>query len=94
MDVGVSKFRLYSLSITISDSCIQWQLSSEGPENLGQLKVLFEVVNMSVVFLWTTYGSPLVFFFWWIFDKFNKVSLNTQGKITNLSDLKSYVTTS
>ena len=62
MDVGLSKSHLYLLSITITHPCIQWQLSSECPENLGQLKVLFELVDMSAYFVKTTCGSPLPFF--------------------------------
>ena len=38
-DVGVSRSHLYFLSITLTDPCIQYKLSSECPENLGHLKV-------------------------------------------------------
>ena len=62
MDVGVSKCHLHSLTIIAIDPYIQRQLSSECPEDLGHLKVLFERVNMSLFFLKTTCGLPLGFF--------------------------------
>ena len=51
MDIGVSMSHLYSLSITLPDPCILWQVSSECPESLGHLKVDFELVNMCISFL-------------------------------------------
>ena len=66
MDVGVSKSHLYFLRITVTRPCIQWQLSSECPENFGQLKVLFELVNMTFFFVKTISGLALAVFvrFW------------------------------
>ena len=62
MDVGVSKSYLYFLRITITRPCIQWQLSSECPENFGQRKVLFELVNMTFFFVKTISGLALAVF--------------------------------